>query len=172
MVIEAKRASARDVASIIYEFYQSSAARASCSPPIRCVLLALAVLEGVFSVSRGVNIHCLVVRRNSRVVGGLLVGSRGTIFNASLRREFRHDQVFQQGIAVFDNYFKVDSWPRLAFWSSSPKLKEAASLLGFTPTGEFRSLRIIRFAKVRLPRIEKNPIDIKSGKPLEGMERK
>jgi hypothetical protein len=156
--------------AVITEFYNSTPIRIHFSAPLRLFLLNAAKWEARRSVRRQVETGAVVVRARGNVVGGVLIGHRGTLFNASLQRSYRSPEIFEQVLAALVEAFGGPG-RTLRFWTWSDTLMALARQAGFSETPLRRHVHPLQVGPLRMALVRRGTCKCRRALELRQMER-
>jgi len=107
--IHSRPARAGDLCAITSLFYRSAPVKVELGLLPRLLVGLAAVLEALVSLARGIPTWVISAEDESTIVGGFLIGRRGTLFRASLSRGYRTPEVIGAIVEEFLAYASARS---------------------------------------------------------------
>jgi len=166
---ESKRLNFGELAHLVILFYGSTQVRNSFSSSLRVLVVSVAVLEAWLAKLGGRCPDALLVYAEGETVGGVMVGHRGTVFNASLNYAIS-PLVARELANSFHRSFMTGRRSHLALWTSSPAIVRLTTQLGFLPTEAHRYIEETSFGPLRFAVIKSGSKPKTGSRVLKKME--
>ncbi|WP_433020545.1 hypothetical protein [Kribbella sp. CA-294648] len=123
-------------------FYADPRVAELCGEAQRALMLLASIADALLARARGIKTTAIVVEDGDLLLGGILIGWRGTMFRGAVKSDastFDVISMLDQGFVRYKEVSDVD----LSFWTYHPIVMRWSKKYGFVATGRRRYIKVV-----------------------------